>query len=73
VLVTVTGTPAERLGLEPGAPAAVQRETALTAVGRWRDRAGNPMTNRITVRACEVMPRSYEGIYSSLVPGGNRG
>ncbi len=41
------------------------RRTALAAIDRWRIRSGNPMSDRRTVEAAEIVIRAYEQIYAS--------
>lgn len=43
--------------------------SALAALERWRRRAANPLADRATSRACEVMARSYERLYSEMSAG----
>ena len=68
--LTGSGGFAGRLGLDPDASRDAQRTATLDAISRWRERAGNPLTDRETARACETMSRSYEGIYAELNHGG---
>lgn len=63
------GTGAARLGLDADAPAEVLEQAALGAVERWRQRSANPMNDRETARACDVLARSYEGVYARLRQG----
>ncbi|MGW0045368.1 dynamin family protein [Rhodococcus sp. NPDC003348] len=55
-----------RLGLEPDAAVARQRDLALGAVRYWRTRAEHPLVDRFTARACAVAARSAEGVLADL-------
>jgi hypothetical protein len=55
-----------RLDLPPGAARSQLEAAILSAVERWRVRGANPLARRDTSRACEVMARAYEGLYSEL-------
>ncbi len=57
---------AERIALPVDAPASVRDRTILAGVERWRTRAANPLLDRATARACEVMARAYEGMYAEV-------
>lgn len=57
---------AARLGLGADTPTPAQEQAALGAVERWRQRGAHPLTDRDTARACEIMARSYEGLYARL-------
>ncbi len=37
---------------------------AIAGIERWRSRAGNPMSDRQTVEAAEIVSRAYEEIYA---------
>jgi hypothetical protein len=41
------------------------RSAALAGVERWRGRAGNPLSDRATIEAAEIISRAYEEIYAS--------
>jgi hypothetical protein len=41
------------------------RSAALAGVERWRARAGNPLSDRRTIEAAEIISRAYEEIYAS--------
>ena len=58
----------ERVGLAAGrrAPDEVRR-TALAGIERWRSRAANPLSDRRTIEAAEIVSRAYEGIYAATV------
>jgi hypothetical protein len=60
------GAISARLALEPGAPPAVLEQVILHSVERWRQRGANPLTDRESGRACDVMARSYERLYAEL-------
>jgi hypothetical protein len=40
------------------------RAAALAGVERWRARAGNPLSDRRTIEAAEIISRAYEEIYA---------
>ena len=60
-----TGSGATRVGLADDAPPASIRETALAGVERWRGRAGNPLSDRRTIEAAEIVSRAYEEIFTA--------
>lgn len=55
-----------RLGLADGTDPATQRAAAIDAVRKWRARAGHPLVDRFTSRACETAARSAEGVLEQL-------
>ena len=55
-----------RAGVGADASADEVRSAALTGVERWRARANNPMTDRRTTEAAEIISRAYEEIYASV-------
>ncbi len=59
-----SGSPAERAGLADGAPAAEVRQAAVAGIERWRSRAGNPLSDRQTIEAAEIVSRAYEEIHA---------
>ncbi len=61
------GAATERVGLEPGASSAEVREAALAGVERWRSLAVNPMSDRRTIEAAEIVSRAYEDLYTTAV------
>jgi uncharacterized protein YndB with AHSA1/START domain len=63
--LTGTGGGAARLGLEDDASAETIRAAALAGVERWRGRAGNPLSDRRTIEAAEIVSRAYEEIYAT--------
>jgi hypothetical protein len=54
-----------RIGLAADTSAEDVRSTALAGVERWRGRAGNPLSDRATIEAAEIISRAYEEIYAS--------
>ena len=56
---------AERVGIPTDATADAVRRTALDAIERWRSRAANPLSDRRTIEAAEIVSRAYEGIYAA--------
>jgi predicted GTPase len=59
------GDGVSRVGLESGAVASEVRAAALAGVERWRARAGNPLSDRRTIEAAEIISRAYEEIYAA--------
>lgn len=62
--VTGPGPGWERAGLGPDATPEHVRQVALQAVERWRSAAGSPLADPATREACEIVARSYEGLYA---------
>ena len=60
-----SGRDAERVGLAAGASAEEVRAAALAGVERWRGRAGNPLSDRRTIEAAEIVSRAYEEIHAA--------
>ncbi|MFF0817800.1 dynamin family protein [Rhodococcus sp. NPDC003318] len=56
----------ERLGLDPDAGIAQQRDAALGAIRYWRTRADHPLVDSFTARACATAARSAEGVLADL-------
>ncbi len=57
---------AARLGRPLSDSASELGAAAMIAIERWRDRATNPLTDLATSQACEILIRSYEGIYAEI-------
>jgi GTPase SAR1 family protein len=55
---------AEALGLGPSTADEALRDAALTAVTRWRNRAGDPLADPALIEVCETAARSCEAIYA---------
>ncbi|GAA4841455.1 50S ribosome-binding GTPase [Actinomycetospora corticicola] len=55
-----------RLGLPDDVDAATRRQVVVEALGRWRRRAANPVSDRATVDACAVVVRSCEGMLATI-------
>jgi triphosphoribosyl-dephospho-CoA synthetase len=53
------------LGLGPSASPEDVRAAALSAIGRWRNRAGDPLADPALIEVCETAARSCEAIYAS--------
>jgi GTP-binding protein EngB required for normal cell division len=53
-----------RVGLEVDASAQDVKAAALAGVERWRNRAGNPLSDRRMIEAAEIVSRAYEEIYT---------
>jgi len=60
--LTADGEPHEKLGLPPEPTDDLLRAT-LEGAARWRDRGAHPLTPRDIQEVCEVVARSYEGLY----------
>ncbi|GAA2572121.1 dynamin family protein [Pseudonocardia hydrocarbonoxydans] len=58
-------SPAARLGLPPGTPAAELRQAAFGALERWQRHAANPMLSRSATAACHTVIRTCEGILAA--------
>ncbi len=56
------GTPATRLGLDPGAPEGEIRTALQNAIARWQRRAENPLSSRELSDASRVLIRTCEGM-----------
>jgi dynamin family protein len=66
--LSASGTAAaERLGLATGAPRDEVQAAAIAGIERWRSRAGNPMSDRQTIEAAEIVSRAYEEIHAQAV------
>ena len=60
-----TGSAALRVGLADDASPEPVRAAALAGIERWRARAGNPLSDRRTIEAAEIVSRAYEEIFTS--------
>ena len=49
----------------PARPRTEVRAAALAGVERWRGRAGNPLSDRRTIEAAEIVSRAYEEIHAA--------
>lgn len=58
--------PAVRMGFEPGTKPDALRAAALARLEHWRERAADPLADRSTSEACEIVARSYERLYAEL-------
>lgn len=58
--------PYRRLNLPADAPVGHLRAAAVDAVHTWRTRAGHPLLDQFTSRACATAARSAEGILDTL-------
>jgi hypothetical protein len=69
--VTAVGDPAERLGLAPDASPSLLRETARRRIEYWRGRGTHPLTDRELEEVCQILARSYEGLYAGETAAGS--
>ena len=67
--MTAAGDPTERLGLAPDAPISIVRETTQERIEYWRARATHPLTSRELAEVCDILARSYEGLYAETAAG----
>ncbi|PRY47680.1 dynamin family protein [Geodermatophilus tzadiensis] len=66
-LLGASGTgPAARLGLPADTPVASLRGAAGLALRRWREVAADPLADRATADAAEIVVRSCEGVLAAL-------
>jgi hypothetical protein len=63
--LTGGGDSATRVGLAPAADADEVRAAAVAGIERWRARAGNPLSDRRTIEAAEIVSRAYEAVYAA--------
>lgn len=59
------GGTGSRVGLDDDASPDAVRAAALAAIERWRARAGNPLSDRRTIEAAEIISRAYEEIHAA--------
>ena len=59
-----SGPAAERAGLAARSAPDEVRAAAIAGLERWRSRAGNPLSDRQTVEAAEIVIRAYEEIHA---------
>jgi hypothetical protein len=64
--VTGGATTFERVGSAQDADRDGIKAAAISAIGRWRERAADAFSDRATATAAETMARSYEGIYAEV-------
>ena len=57
--------PGERAGLGPDAEPSAIRAAALAGIEHWRVRAANPLSDRRTVEAAEIIIRAYEQLHAT--------
>jgi hypothetical protein len=58
-------TASEALGVPGGTPAPELATAALQVIGRWRERAADPLADPALVEVCETAARTGEAIYGS--------
>jgi hypothetical protein len=63
--MVAVGGPAQRAGLDRDASPYSIRTAAIQGIERWRAQAEDPLTDRLLADVCEVMARSYEGIFQA--------
>lgn len=61
---TGAGSAGERIGLAADAPPEAVRVAALTGIERWRLRSANPLSDRRTTEAAEIVVRAYERLHA---------
>jgi hypothetical protein len=61
----LASSPGAALGLGESASADDVRSAALSAISRWRNRAGDPLADPALIEVCEAAARSCEAIYAS--------
>ena len=57
-------SPAERVGLAADAGPAAIREASLAGIERWRTRATNPLSDRRSIEAADIVIRAYERLHA---------
>lgn len=62
--MTSAGDPTDRLGLPPDTQTSIVRETTQRRIEYWRARATHPLTARDVTEVCDILARSYEGLYA---------
>ncbi len=65
--LTSEGSVTARLGIDEDATDAMVSEAALRRIEYWRARSAHPLTGRELEEACEILARSYEGLYADTV------
>lgn len=58
-------SPTNALGLSGGASTDEVRAAALSAVGRWRNRAADPLADPALAEVCDTAARSCEALYAA--------
>jgi hypothetical protein len=61
----LTATATDALGLPGGADAGALAAAALPAIGRWRERAADPLADPVRVEVYETAARTAEAIYAT--------
>lgn len=64
--LTTDGEPWERMGLGSEAGHEEVRAAAVGGIERWRTAAAHPLSDRVTVDACEIVVRCYERLYAEV-------
>ena len=67
--LTSSAGPQSRTGLDAAASIDDVRAAALGGIERWRARSNNPLSDRRTVEAAEIISRAYEEIYAAADRG----
>ncbi|MFW6074040.1 MAG: dynamin family protein [Chloroflexota bacterium] len=65
--ITTDASPALRAGCDPDAGPDEVQSAVLNGIARWRQRGANPLLDRAGRDACEIIARSYEGIYAEVM------
>jgi hypothetical protein len=61
----LAATAEDALGVPGGASPQELSSSALQAIGRWRDRASDPLADPALVEICEAAARTGEAIYGA--------
>jgi hypothetical protein len=64
--LTADGEPHDKLDRPADHPVEDLQKLAIGGATRWRERSQHPLADRATSEVCEVVARSYEGIYQLL-------
>lgn len=60
-------SPTERVGLPADAGPAGVRAASLAGIERWRLRAANPLSDRRSIEAADIVIRAYEQLHASTI------
>ncbi len=65
--VTAEGSLTDRLDIRADASVSTARDTARDRIEHWRARSAHPLTTPELKEVCEIVARSYEGLYVRAV------